>query len=810
MFRINFILALCLLWPLYAVSQFEVSGRVYDKESGTTLPGAHVVVEGTTHGVFTNRDGAFSLGKLAEGEYVLRISFLGYRETKKSIVLLRDLKLDIYLDRHMTITEEVVVTALRAAGQAPVTFTNVDAAYLTPKNLGQDLPALLSQTPSLVYSSDAGTGVGYTWMNIRGSDQSRINITLNGIPLNDAESHGVWWVNLPDIVSSIDNLQIQRGVGLSTHGAGAFGASINLMSTSLRDQTYAELNSSAGSFNTLKNTVSFGTGMMANTWSFDGRLSRITSDGFIDRASADLKSFYLSGGYYSSNSMIKAVVFSGQESTYQAWYGVPSDSLATNRTFNPAGLYVDDDGKIAFYDNETDNYQQDHYQLHLSHSFSQNLMATAALHYTYGRGYYEQFRHNERLSRYGLPPAEIGGVEFNRSDLIRRRWLDNHFYGLTYSLNYNNLEGYSLIFGGAYNEYHGDHFGEIIWARHMPHTDIRHRYYDNNARKNDFNTFVKTSYELFPGLHLLADVQYRYVYYNFLGLAWVLEEVVPLQQSAHFHFFNPKAGITYNIDPASTVYVYAGIGNREPVRRDFTESSPESRPRHETLRNIEAGYRFNRHKAEFGLNLYLMDYKDQLILTGEINDVGGFTRKNIDRSYRLGLELEAGYQFSKMLGWRGNLSLSRNKIKHFIEYSDVYDADWNWVGTDVREYSNTDIAFSPSVIAASTLNIQPVEKLNLSLESKYVGQQYIDNTMNKDRMLDSYFVNNVRINYGLSTSFISNMEFVVQINNVLDVHYETNAWVYKGVYADEGLVTLDDGYFPQAGRHLMVGLRLRF
>jgi len=804
------LLAFCLVAPLYAAGQYTVSGRVVDEVNDHALPGAHVVLKGSFKGVFTDRDGRFVLQNLEANEYVIEVSFMGYEPRELEVIVENDLNLDVYLEPGARLTEEVVVSALRAGGRNPVTYTNLDADALAPKNLGQDLPMLLSQTPSLITSSDAGSGVGYTWMNIRGSDQSRINITMNGIPLNDQESHGVWWVNMPDIVSSVDNLQVQRGVGLSTHGAGAFGASINLQTTALRDEAYAEINSAAGSFNTFKNTVSFGTGLMNDKWVFDGRLSSIDSDGYVDRASADLKSFYLSGGYHGDNTVIKGIVFSGKETTYQAWYGVPSGKIESDRTFNPAGMYEDTEGIVRFYDNETDNYQQDHYQLHISRNITSGLVASTSLFYVYGRGYYEQYRENERFSRYGLPAVEVGDEVIDRSDLVRRRWLDNDFYGLTYSLNYNNYEGLELVFGGGYNEYDGDHFGEIIWARYAPHADIRDRYYDNNGFKKDFNTFAKASLEVLPNVHAFADLQYRYVSYSFLGQAWVHEEVVPLQQKARFNFFNPKAGVSWEINPANTMYVFGGIGNREPVRRDFTESSPDSRPTNETLRNIELGYEYSGKQSKMGVNFYLMDYDNQLILTGEINDVGGFSRTNIDDSYRLGVELEGAYRLNEKLDWSGNLTLSRNKIAHFEEYSDKYDANWNWIGYDVRTYEDTDIAFSPSVIGASTLRFTPVDNLSLSLEGKYVGDQYVDNTMDPDRKLDAYFVNDLRLNYFLDAPFFRELEIVLQVNNLFDVTYETNAWVYKGVVGDQGLISIDDGYFPQAGRHFMAGLNLRF
>ena len=798
------------LWPALACAQFSITGQVSDREEGSALPGANVMLSGTHIGSFTDRNGYFKLERVPAGTYTMKVSFLGYQAHEEEITLAADVSVHILLDRSATLADEVVVVATRAGGRMAATYTNVSKEELMPRNLGQDLPFLISMTPSVIVSSDAGTGVGYTWMNIRGSDQSRINVTLNGIPLNDSESHGVWWVNMPDIASSLENLQIQRGVGLSTHGSGAFGATISLISTALRDQTYAELNTSAGSFNTMKNTLSFGTGLINEGWTFDGRLSRIVSDGYIDRASVDLMSMHLSGGYHRGSTMLKAVVLLGKETTYQAWNGVPGDSLATNRRFNPSGMFIDESGQIRFYENETDNYQQDHYQLHFSQAFMPELLANVSLHYTYGRGYYEQYRQNERFNRYGLPDVVIGEQTISRSDLIRRRWLDNHFYGLTYSLNYNSLGKTTATLGGGYHLYDGDHFGEIIWARHAQHANIRHRYYDNNGFKRDFNSFIKLTHEPADQVQAFVDLQYRFVSYDFVGLAWVNQELQPLEQNVVFRFFNPKAGISWTPRPASTLYAYAGIANREPVRRDFTESSPESRPRHETMHNLELGYRFSASRLRLGANAYLMSYRDQLVLTGEINDTGGYTRTNIDDSYRAGIELEAAWIFNPWLQWSGNATLSRNKIARFVEYSDAYDNNWNWIGVDERVYENTDIAFSPSVVAASIVSVKPLDDLGLSLNTKYVGSRYIDNTMNQDRRLSAYLVNDLRLNYVLRPRMFREMELVAQVNNLFDVHYETNAWIYKGVVGDAGLITIEDGYFPQAGRHFLLGLNLRF
>ncbi len=802
--------ALCLIMSLAGMSQHALQGRIYDKEALMALPGANVVVKGTFKGVFTNNEGRFELDNLPAGLAVVLVSYIGYETAEVTIELPARSPLEVGLVPTATLAGEVIVTGLRADGRTPATYTDIRGDELASRNLGQDLPFLISLTPSVIVSSDAGAGVGYTWMKIRGSDDTRINVTLNGVPLNNPESHGVWWVNTPDVSTSVSSMQVQRGVGLSTHGAGAFGATISLKTHDLKETTYAELENSFGSFNTLKNTASFGTGLLKGKWAFDGRLSRIASDGYVDRGSSDLKSFYLSGGFFGKKTVIKAITFSGTQSTYQAWNGVPGFLLETDRTYNPSGLYYDNDGNALFYDNETDNYQQDHYQLHLSHAFSSELTASASLHYTRGRGYYEQYRYDDKFSSYNLPNVELGEQTISRSDLIRQRWLDNHFAGMVFSLNYNSFNRLSRTWGGAANHYNGHHFGEIIWARYAQHVNKDFRYYDNDALKDDINTYVKAIFELLPGLNVLADMQYRHVGYTFEGPAWVMGEVVPIDQTVSYDFFNPKAGISWAINPSGTVYTFAGIGNREPVRRDFTESSPESRPRPETMRNVELGYRFQGKRTLLAANLYLMDYKDQLILTGQINDVGGFTRTNIEDSYRAGIELEAGLIISPKLQWQGNASFSRNKIELFVEYSDAYDNDWNWTGTDVQEYLDTDISFSPSVVAASIFTFEPLEDLYLSLNSKYVGKQYIDNTMSNDRALDAYFVNDLRLNYVLHPSFFREVELVAQVSNLFNALYETNAWIYKGVVGDQGMTTIEDGYFPQAGRHFMAGVNFRF
>lgn len=796
-------------FTIQAFSQFQIQGIVMNAADGTILPGANVVINGTGIGTSAKSDGRFVLSVSALTKAELVVSYVGFETARVDVSQDNYSDILIWLQPWQILTQEVIVRATRADDRTPVVRTDISSEFIRANNLGQDLPFLLELTPGLVTSSDAGAGIGYTWMNIRGSDHTRINVTINGIPINDAESHGVWWVNMPDLASSTDNIQIQRGVGTSTQGAAAFGATISIETTQLQDKPYGEVISTAGSFNTFRNTVNFGTGLMDNQWSFDGRLSRISSDGYIDRSFSELASFYLSGGYFGRNTTLKAVAFSGREQTYQAWYGVPSAMLQTDRTYNPAGKITDSEGNIRFYENETDNYQQDHYQLHMSQRLGNLWLFNASLHYTYGRGYYEQYRQNERFSNYGLPSVVIDNQVFDRTDLIRQRWLDNHFYGVTYSVNYNESGNLNGIFGGGYNIYDGDHFGEIIWAQLSKNFDKGYRYYDNHAQKRDFNSFLKLNYELLDGLYVFGDLQYRNIIYNFQGPSMVNNEIIHLDQQAQFNFWNPKAGLVFDIDARNNTYLFAGISNREPVRRDFTQSSPESRPRHETLRNIELGYRFRDKNFNAGVNFYLMDYKDQLILTGEINDVGGFTRTNIENSYRAGVELESAWSINKMLRVEGNLSLSQSKIPEFTEYSDVYDDDWNWVGVDERTYTNTDIAFSPSVVGAALISFMPLPDATIRLSGKYVSKQYIDNTMSEARKLDAYFVNDLKLSYVFRNSLFRELEITFAINNLFGVDYITNAWIYKGVVGNSGLISIEDGFFPQAGRHFLGGVRLR-
>ena len=700
--------------------------------------------------------------------------------------------------------KEVNVNAIKANKKTPVAFTDLKKEEIEKSNLGQDLPSLISLTPSIVTTSDAGAGIGYSGFRIRGTDPSRINVTINGIPLNDSESQGVWWVNMPDFASSLENIQIQRGVGTSTNGAAAFGASINLKTIGINKLAYAKSNNTIGSFNTLKNNVELGTGLINNKFTFDTRISQITSDGYIDRASSDLKSFYLQGTYFDETSIIKGIIFSGQERTYQAWNGVPLTYLDSNRTYNS---YT--------YKNEVDNYNQTHYQLHYTKNLNQKTNYNIAAHYTHGEGYYEQEKLDQNLSDYNLSNIFIGNDTIFTTDLIRRKWLNNDFGGLTYSLNHkmNNID---LIVGGAYNKYSGQHYGNIIWSEFASNGTFEHEYYRNIATKYDNNIFVKANYAASQKTSLFIDMQLRNIDYEFNGND--IDGNIG-KQNIELEFFNPKLGLTHIINKNQIFYGSYAVANKEPNRADYVESSPNSRPVHETLYDTEVGYKYSDKWMVLNINLFNMNYDNQLIKTGEINDVGYFTSKNIKSSYRRGLEVEGSYELSKKLNISGNLTISENKVDTFTQFID----NWDTWGQSQVIHENTDLAFSPKLIWAAQANYKFSDDISLLFNSKYVGEQFIDNTSSDERKLDDYLISNLQIDYAFNSFLFKNAKISFLINNLFDVEYVSNAWVYRYIsnsydprssdayttLASDGIYDMA-GYFPQAKRNYLLGITLEF
>ena len=702
--------------------------------------------------------------------------------------------------------QEVYINALRATAQTPMSYSNIGAQQLDEQNLGQDIPYMLSLTPSVVTTSDAGAGIGYTSFRVRGSDPTRINVTIDGIPLNDPESQGVWWVNMPDFTSSVEDIQIQRGVGTSTNGAGAFGASINLKTQSLRAKPYATTSNTIGSYSTLKNNVEFGTGLLADKFTLDGRLSRISSDGYIDRATSDLKSLYLSGAYYGTDEVLKLSVISGKEKTYQAWNGVPlsyldNDSLRTYNSYT--------------YENETDNYWQDHYMLHYNKQLANSGTFNLGLHFTHGEGYYEQYKNGQDFADYRLNSVIIGNDTLTETDLIRRKWLDNDFYGAVFSYN-NSLNKLDYTLGGGWNTYDGRHYGVVRWAEYASNSQIDHIYYDNDGIKTDFNLYAKGLYQYSDDITVYADLQHRQIDYSFLGKD---ENGAECNDTVNFEFFNPKFGAYYQIDNKSSAFASFAIANREPNRSDFVESSPDSRPLHETLYDTEVGYKMEGSNFAFSATAYYMIYENQLILTGKINDVGAYTRENVGYSERKGIELEAAVKINNKLDWSGNVSISENTIAHYTEYVD----NWDTWGQETNTYENTSIAFSPDLIWASKLDYQLDKNMELQLISKYVGDQYIDNTSSEDRQLEAYLVHHGRAIWNIKSKLFKAAKLTLQVNNLLDESYVNNAWIYRFISdgydprPDDPYVTANSeggydmaGYFPQAKRNFLIGLTLGF
>ncbi|WP_442794352.1 TonB-dependent receptor [Pelobium manganitolerans] len=777
-----------LLW-----AQVTLQGKITDATTKQALSGAAVRLDDGQISL-ADADGIYKINNVKTGTHQISVSFVGYHGKKLTISLSNSQTFNIALEPSSLLADEVVVNATRASENSATTFKNVSKADIAKNNFGQDLPYLLDQTPSVVSFSDGGAGVGYTGLRIRGSDAARINVTINGIPYNDSESQGSFWVNLPDFATSVDNIQIQRGVGTSTNGAGAFGGSLNIQTGKLADAPYVELNNSGGSYQTLKNSLNIGTGLINGKFAFDGRLSRIVSDGYIDRASSDLKSFFASGAYYGNNSLLRLNVFSGTEKTYQAWNGVPEDKLKTDRRFNE-----------FTYDNQTDNYQQDHYQLIYSKSFSDKISANAALHYTKGRGYYEEFKDKQGFAKYGLDTLFIGTDTIAKTDLIRRRWLSNKFYGATYAVRYQPDNKTDFTLGGAYNEYDGDHFGEIIWARYASQSGIRDKYYFDSAFKTDFNIYAKGSYRL-NNISLFADMQYRHIFYQFSGYDRNLNNVA---QDDELNFFNPKLGFTYFINPESNFYASYAVAHREPNRKDYTESSTNTRPKPERLDDIEIGYRIKKSWLSAGANIYLMNYKDQLVLTGQINDVGGYIRSNVKDSYRNGIELDATFGISPKLSWALTSTFSQNKVKNFVEFIDQYSGpDYDFVGQQKNEYTKTDIAFSPNYVGSSTIAYRPIKAFEVALLSKYVSKQYLDNTSNDNRKLDAFFVNNLRLNYNFALKGVKAIELGLLVNNIFNELYESNGYTFSSIY--DGSISTSNYYFPQAETNFLVSLNLKF
>ncbi|PVD53467.1 TonB-dependent receptor [Terrimonas sp.] len=770
------------------LAQTTIKGKVTEKESNLPVPNATVSIS-VNLATVSDGYGNFSITGLRQGTYTVTVSGVGYRTVTQSVQT--GAELNIALERIPLMLQPVEIRAVRAGERAPFAKSNLSKKEIEKVNTGQDLPFVLNQLPSVVVNSDAGNGVGYTGLRIRGSDATRINVTLNGIPYNDAESQGSFFVDLPDFVSSVNSIQVQRGVGTSSNGAGAFGATINMTTNEFIEEAYAESNNTFGSFNTWKHTLKAGTGLINGHFTIDARLSSLSSDGYIDRAGSNLKSFYVSTAYINNRTSLRFNVFSGKEKTYQAWNGVPESMLKINRTYNSAG--TDKPGEP--YDNETDNYVQTHYQLFLNQGINDNWSFNIAGFLSRGKGYYEQYKGGESLAKYGLQDIIIGDSVITETDLIRQLWLDNYYYGGIFSLQYKN-KGTQWLTGGGWNRYDGGHYGKIIWSQ----TDVPNNYewYNLNAKKTDFNIYTKLQQRVAEHFDIFGDIQYRNIRYTLNGF----RDNPDLLINNNYHFINPKAGLSYTNNNWTAFASYA-IASKEPNRDDF-EAGASQQPKPERLQDIELGIEQRSYSFSWGANFYYMQYKNQLVQTGKINDVGAYTRTNVPNSYRAGIELQAKWQPLQWLNASANIAFSKNKIKDYTAFYDDYDNG----GQKAETYKETDISFSPSIVGAGMLNFIPAKNVEFSLLSKYVGKQYLDNTSSDEKKLNTFYVQDVRLTYAISKFLFKEINLLAQVNNIFNKKYEPNGYTYGYIY--EGKMVNENFYFPIAGTNFVFGLNVKF
>jgi iron complex outermembrane receptor protein len=782
-----------------------VSGRITDT-SGEPVAGAAIAVMSTLSGTYSGADGYYSVRLNTPGHYTIRYSFTGYEEIVREFDVTASAVSDVVLERKLIMTGEIVVNATRAGTNTPVAYSSVTGEEIKKMNSGQDLPFIIGGTPSLVETSEAGAGIGYTSFRIRGTDGSRINVTVDGIPLNDAESQQVFWVDLPDLASSVGNIQVQRGVGTSSNGAGAFGASVNLLTLTPENEPFACFSTSYGSFSSMKNTITAGTGTISGHFAIQLRYSDIKSDGYIKRTWTNNRSGEINAVYRNKKSFVKASILHGEEHTGISWWGVPAEMLSADRRYNPAGEYTDEYGITRYYENESDNYRQDHYRLSYGTETGSYVTINAALHYTSGKGYYEEYREDQLYSDYGLPPVMPDTTELFSTDLIRRKWMSNGFYGAVWSVTYkkNRIDAAA---GGGFNLYDGNHFGRIIWMRNAGNTEMDYEWYRNKARKGEASIYGKISYMLTDKLSTFADLQYRHISYNLSGPG---DDLRDLTQVHYYDFFNPKAGLFMRISSRHDAFVSFSVAGREPARSDFIEATGDqaATPRPEKLYDAETGYNYRGQLLSASINIYGMFYSDQLVPTGELSNVGYPVMTNVSQSYRTGIELTTDLRPVPWLSFDMNLTLSRNRIPGFtLWYTDYNTSDWS--GTYLSKYLGTvNIAYSPEIVAFGDLAFKVSEQFAVHMISKYVGKQYFDNTGSSERKIDPYLVNNLRLDINPKVKKIKSLEFRLQINNLLNARYESNG--YGGVWYEDGIEKTWAYYFPQAGINFMVSAAIKF
>jgi iron complex outermembrane receptor protein len=790
---------------------------VVSNPQGERLAGASVYIENSFIGTYSNSNGEYSLEKLQAGTYTVVCSYMGYTNVIKQILVQSNTVYDIVLSQKAITIEPVVLTAIKAKEQTPVAKINLSKQEIEQQYGTKDIPYVLEQTPSIVATSDNGTGMGYTGMRIRGTDMSRINITVNGIPLNDAESQTVFWVNMADFASSVEEVQIQRGVGTSTNGAASFGASVNFQTVDLQEKPHAQISSSVGSFGTFKQTMSAGTGILDSCLYFGVRVSRLDSDGWVERSFSQHSAAHLTGSYLKGSHRLTANVFLGKERTGISWEGLPDYMLSTNRRYNVTGLYYDDFGNEAFYDNETDNYWQNHYSLSYGGILSKHITFSLTTHATTGKGFYEQYKDNAKFSKYGIPTVLLSDTvvvinqrqyifpdsTIKRSDLIRQKWLDNIFYGYTTGITYtkNNTE---ISLGNSYNIYKGNHFGKVIWVQMIPDFDKSYTWYDNDSEKRDVMVFVKVQQKLFSQLSIFADMQYRNILYTMVGID---DDFTPLHNNFSWNFVNPKVGLYYMLNKRNKVFISYAVANREPTRTDLKDAGKSAKQvTNETLYDTELGYTLTLQKLSTSINVYNMQYVNQLTLTGKLNDVGDPIMENVPDSYRRGIEWSVGARPVQEIAWNASLTLSRNKIHNYTEYSVNYTDTWD-EEPKITELGTTDISYSPNVIASNSIMFYPDKSIYFGFTSKYIGAQFYDNTSDEQRKLPAYAIHNFILAY-TKPIYKTSLTIQLMVNNILDTQYISNAYGWN--WYEQNQEKSQSFYYPQAGINYMCKMSLRF
>ena len=803
--QITAALLLSLLTLAAAAQRATLTGTVRSYD-GEALPGATIIAVGTLGGTAAAVDGSYRLNVGRDGVYEIRVSFVGYEPVSRRVEVAGTITADFTLAPAAIPAAEVVVSATRAGNRTPVTYHTVTAEELKRNNFGADIPFLLAMTPSLVETSEAGNGIGYTSLRIRGSDASRINVTIDGIPLNDAESQQVFWVDLPDLAASVESIQVQRGVGTSGNGAGAFGASVNIQTLSPGADAVARAEGTLGSFNTFKQSIIAGTGQLGERVSLLMRYSGLRSDGYVRHSGSDHRSMFVTGVYSAGRSRLKANVIIGEEQTGISWWGVTREMMEVDRRYNPAGVYTDADGVERYYENQTDNYWQNHYHLIFSRNMGRGLLLHTAAHLTDGKGYYEQYKENRRLSEFGLPQVVVGGQTFSRSDVIHRKWNDNIFYGVTWALKYDG-GGTDAAIGGAVNRHDGDHFGRLIWMRYPGDTESGYEWYLNRGVKDELNIYGKVNQMVSPGLSAFADMQLRLIGYRMEGPD---DNLLLLDQEHSYRFFNPKGGLFWSVSPGHDLYASVAVAHREPTRANYKDAVGDATatPQPERLTDFEAGYSARSGGAALNVNLYYMLYRDQLVPTGELSNVGYPIMTNVRDSYRTGVEVVVAVRPAEFLEWNMSLTLSRNKIRNFTEYyTDYNTTDWS-EEYQSRDLGLVDIAYSPGVIGSSELVLRPFAAADIRLLGKYVGSQYFDNTMSAERRLDPYFVSNAVASYRFGFSGVKEAAVSLAVNNIFNSMYMSNA--YGGNWYEDGVEQTWAYYFPQAGINWLVRLGITF